>query len=748
MSRGVNPRPIRVTDVPLARQNDTGAVCPTAPEQSENDTHCTHTQVGVVRTLERRGKVLQAEGTGRIARFGAFELDRQTGELRKHGIRVRLQGKPFQILVALLERPGETVSRDELRQRLWSGDTFVDFESGLNTAANRLRIALGDSADNPRYIETLARSGYRFIAPVEEVLPVTSEPESLEATDAPIPPVAVKTQRSSRRWLIAAIALGALAMGMAAERIISAFRHGSEVTMHQITFRRGAVWSARFAPDGSVVYSGKWTSSPKQVYLASVLSPESRSLGFESSSLASVSRSGELALLQTSPARRTDMPVLSRVPVNGGAPLPVAKSVAYADWSPDGNQLAIIRHTESQDSIEYPIGKALYKSWGLLSDLRFSPSGDALAFFEHPYRADDGGTLKIIDLAGHVSTLGPAWASAGGVAWAPSGTEIYFTATPKGSARTLHAVSRSGRLRDVAKVPGALVIYDISHDGKLLVSRENKNLIMEGWNGDDQKTRDLSWFDWSNVVAGSDDLDLVLFDESGEGGGPEYSTYLHRVSTGETTRLGPGRAMALAPDGRSAITMQNNNYKALQVVPVGPGQVKVIDGHGISYQAVRYLPDGQSIVFVGREQDEPPRIYVQNLNGSEPKRLPVDVQPYWLVVSPDGKSIASRTTDGRLVIQALAGGQPRVVQTAGLVIPIRWTTEPNEMYVFCVDSGVMNEISKVNLTTGECTPFHQIVPAEGDPSTKVSHVIMAADGKSVVYSYHRVFSELYVVNGW
>ena len=98
--------------------------------------------------------------------FGAFELRMDTGELRRNGIRVKLQGKAFQILQALLERPGEVVTREELQHRLWPGDTFVDFESGLNTAANRLRLTLGDSAENPRFIETIARTGYRFIGTV------------------------------------------------------------------------------------------------------------------------------------------------------------------------------------------------------------------------------------------------------------------------------------------------------------------------------------------------------------------------------------------------------------------------------------------------------------------------------------------------------------------------------------------------------------------------------------------------------
>lgn len=105
----------------------------------------------------------------RLFRFGAFEADEHTGELRKQGRRLALQGQPLQVLLLLLERPGELVSRSEIHQRLWPDGTFVDFDHGLNTAINKIREALGDSASNPRFVETLARRGYRFVAPVEVV---------------------------------------------------------------------------------------------------------------------------------------------------------------------------------------------------------------------------------------------------------------------------------------------------------------------------------------------------------------------------------------------------------------------------------------------------------------------------------------------------------------------------------------------------------------------------------------------------
>src|SRR5712691_4204970 len=115
---------------------------------------------------------------GRL-RFGVFEVDLRAGELRKHGLRVRLQEQPFQILAMLLERSGEVVTREELQKKLWPGGTFVDFDEGLNTALKKLRYALGDSPDNPTFIETIPRRGYRFIAPVK-TLDESRDQEELE----------------------------------------------------------------------------------------------------------------------------------------------------------------------------------------------------------------------------------------------------------------------------------------------------------------------------------------------------------------------------------------------------------------------------------------------------------------------------------------------------------------------------------------------------------------------------------------
>src|SRR5690349_294481 len=119
-------------------------------------------------SLSRGSPVLEPVPNSQVVRFGRFEVDLRLGELRKNGLRVKLTGQPFQILVILLEHPGDLVTREQLQQRLWSSDTFVDFDRGLNAAINRVREALGDSAENPRFVETLPRRGYRFIAPLAD----------------------------------------------------------------------------------------------------------------------------------------------------------------------------------------------------------------------------------------------------------------------------------------------------------------------------------------------------------------------------------------------------------------------------------------------------------------------------------------------------------------------------------------------------------------------------------------------------
>src|SRR5436190_5622477 len=173
-------------------------------------------------------------------RFGVFEVDLRAGELRKRGVKLRLQEQPFQVLAMLLERPRETVTREELRSRLWTAETFVDFDHGMNKAVNRIRDALGDSATSPRFVETVARRGYRFIADVAVVegAPIAgSETRTGDlglAENRSVAPVAAPSPRRSRRWYRWTMAGAALALASIAVFWTVRSRSPQPVSIHSL----------------------------------------------------------------------------------------------------------------------------------------------------------------------------------------------------------------------------------------------------------------------------------------------------------------------------------------------------------------------------------------------------------------------------------------------------------------------------------------------------------------------------------
>ena len=211
--------------------------------------------------------------TGAILRFGEFEVDLCSGELRKSGDKIKLQDQPFKILAILLERPGQLVSREDLRRRIWPDESFGDFDHAVNVAVAKLRVALGDSSDSPRYIETLPRRGYRFAATAEIVEDmghqspkgIQSAPQDDEKLHQPVPnPVSATTVRQfflSRlrqpRWY------GPLVLVMCALGVFLLSRrkfHPYEPEFRRISFGRGYVHTARFTPDGqNIVYGAAWT---------------------------------------------------------------------------------------------------------------------------------------------------------------------------------------------------------------------------------------------------------------------------------------------------------------------------------------------------------------------------------------------------------------------------------------------------------------------------------------------------------
>jgi DNA-binding winged helix-turn-helix (wHTH) protein/Tol biopolymer transport system component len=690
-------------------------------------------------TEELPDAITQPSGQKGLVQFGVFELNLQTGELRKSGVRVRLQGKPFQILQALLEHPGEVVTRDELRKRLWPADTFVDFESGLNTAANRLRLTLGESAESPRYIQTLSRTGYRFIATVIEAAPRPEVEMPAEAPIAPpveLPPPAI-APHARNPWLIAGV-IASLVLLLVEVIYLPRHRAAATPTFRQITFRRGYVETSRFAPDGkTVLYSACWNGEPSSLYMVSPGSPESRSLGFSGYSLISVSKSGELVLGKKSSSYR--------VPMNGGSPKLFLEDAYWADWLPMG-ELAIVRQGAGMAVVEYPRGKAVFHTTGYVSDLRVSPKGDAVAFIEHPMAMDDGGNVVWVDRSGGAHRVSEGWASADGLAWSGDGKEIWFTASRTGVNRSLYATSRNGTIRMIASIPGTMTLHDISPQGQVVLSRDTLRQVM--WMGREgqNKEKDISWFDWSQPDDISPDGRYLLFTEGGEGGGREYGAYIRDLVSDSTTKLSDGEGLTFLPDGKSVITILPRETMHLNVVSLGAGQARVIDGHGLSYQWAQVFPDGKKLLVAGSMPGKSVRLYTQSIDGGALTPLEPEIDLNYPKVSPDGTRIAGTTGDRKIAVIPAGGGAPQFLPIDTMHSPVRWSSDGSRLLIRTLDHEGAAVLEWLDPNSGKTIPWRTL--KEDGERGNIGATTVSRDEKTYVYAAMRRVSELFIVDGW
>ena len=201
----------------------------------------------------------------------------------------------------------------------------------------------------------------------------------------------------------------------------------------------GALWPGR----PNTLYSAAWQGNPSDVYTARPEAPESRSMGLPRTQLLSVSSNGEMAVLLNAHSIATWVitGTLARAPLIGGAPREILDNVQWADWTPDGKELAIVRDVNGRNRLEYPAGKVLYESGGWIGNPRISPNGDRIAFIDHPIEGDDGGSVAVVDLNANKKVLSRDWYTVQGLAWSPDGTEVWFTSSKSGIDRTLSAVT-------------------------------------------------------------------------------------------------------------------------------------------------------------------------------------------------------------------------------------------------------------------------------------------------------------------
>src|SRR5262245_50074857 len=346
-------------------------------------------------------------------------------------------------------------------------------------------------------------------------------------------------------------------------------------TFKQLTFRRGTVTAARFTPDGqTVVYSAAWQGSPHpSLYSARTDGVLSRPLDVDDADVLAISPQSDMALLQR--WRRSigweREGMLARLALSGGASKEILDGVSSADWSSDGVSLAAIR-VGSHYQLEFPIGHVLLRpASGWLSDVHIAPDQQHVAFIEHPQLGDDRGGVAVVDLKGEKRSLSSGWSSLAGLAWSASGTEIWFTASDTGLNRGLYAVTLSGRLRTVLRVPGSLVLFDISRDGRALIGEGAVRLEVMGLTPGSSRERDLTWLDWSESRALTADGRWLLLDEQGVGGGRDYSIYVRKTDGSPAARLGDGDAFSISSDGKWILAVAAGGSDSVQLLPTGAG---------------------------------------------------------------------------------------------------------------------------------------------------------------------------------
>jgi len=572
--------------------------------------------------------------------------------------------------------------------------------------------------------------------------------ETLAAPSGASKSVVALAKPRRRGWLaLAAIAVAALA---AVSFVIGkGTGRGHAATFRALVTGPGLVSSARFTPDGqNVVYGASWRGKPFELFRTRVDSIESRSLGLPPADIAAISKAGDMLVLLGWHSRfQWNMTgTLARAPLSGGAPRPMLEDVCGGDIDAGGKEVAVVRCGGSDQTLEYPLGKVIYRTTGWIDFVRLSPSGDAIAFLDHPIAGDDRGYVSFVDRAGKVTRLTGDWSGLKGLAWNPSGDEIWYSGTKTGDQAALWSVTRAGRQRLVLSGPTNMWLQDVAKTGDALVNEvrsANDIAIRRPGQRTDQIVDLVSQ---TGSLAGiSDDGKLMALSYTGSGSGSDYLTYVVNNDTHESIRLGDGDPSGISPDGKWVFAFFPSTPGKVVLYPIGPGETRSFTLGGLRNVSIfcSWTGDSSKIVFTGSDGKTRSRGYLLDI--STGKWGPVTPEGTTSVmVAPNGQYVVAKSPERGFELYPLAGGSQPAKGISKSEEPVQWDGSSKQIYVW--DRQFPARIFLVNPWTGERKTWLETMPP--DPSGVLyGNFFITPDGKTYAYRFRRVLSTLYLAEG-
>jgi hypothetical protein len=430
----------------------------------------------------------------------------------------------------------------------------------------------------------------------------------------------------------------------------------------------------------------------------------------------------------------------------------VEERITFADWSPDGKDMALVRETNTGSQLEYPAGHVLYAPGGgtMLSFVRVSPTGDLVAFGE--WGAAGGGRVAVVNRAGKKQILaqGYFW-GVNGLAWSPNGDEIWFSAAKTGHRLDVLAVTLNGRQRLLHGESVSMRLLDVARDGRVLVAQD-QGVSRTFFRGEqDSSDRELDWLDGSGVQGVSRDGRRVILNENGIGAGADgVQAYLRETDGSPPMKLGPGQGWGFSPDERSVVASSTSSVGII-IYPVGPGQPRTIPLKEFSYvDAPFMLPDGRTLAFMGSKPSRGAGIWLTDLSGTAPRPVtPEGVRVQLpLYVTPDGRFVLGVSEgSGQTLMYPISGGEPQPFkgfhngeQLAG------WSADGRSYFATNTDSLPLT-FYQVDWKTGQRRVVREITPSDRGGRLLAVYGYMTPDAKSYAYNVLTNLSELHLIAG-